>query len=125
MANGRKTGGRVAGTPNKLSADLRAMILNALSEAGGEQDLARQANENPSAFMTLLGKVLQDAQADSPAGAPAPPSNDIATEIGRTRLIGGESVSNSHRLCCRCHPPAGPTWTCKPANSPRPRLGPA
>ena len=58
MANGRKTGGRVAGTPNKLSADLRAMILNALSEAGGEQYLARQANENPSAFMTLLGKVL-------------------------------------------------------------------
>jgi hypothetical protein len=34
------------------------MILNALSEAGGEQYLARQANENPSAFMTLLGKVL-------------------------------------------------------------------
>ena len=31
---------------------------NALSEAGGEQYLARQANENPSAFMTLLGKVL-------------------------------------------------------------------
>ena len=58
MANGRKTGGRVAGTPNKLSADLRAMILNALSEAGGEHYLARQANENPSAFMTLLGKVL-------------------------------------------------------------------
>ena len=58
MANGRKTGGRVAGTPNKLSADLRAMILNALSEAGGEHYLARQASENPSAFMTLLGKVL-------------------------------------------------------------------
>ena len=58
MANGRKTGGRVAGTPNKLSADLRAMILNALSTAGGEQYLARQANENPGAFMTLLGKIL-------------------------------------------------------------------
>ena len=58
MANGRKTGGRVAGTPNKFSADLRAMILGALSEAGGEQYLARQAHENPGAFMTLLGKVL-------------------------------------------------------------------
>ena len=34
------------------------MILNALSDVGGEQYLARQANENPSAFMTLLGKVL-------------------------------------------------------------------
>ena len=58
MANGRKTGGRVAGTPNKFSANLRAMILNALSEAGGEEYLARQANENPAAFLTLLGKVL-------------------------------------------------------------------
>jgi hypothetical protein len=29
-----------------------------VAEAGGEQYLARQANENPSAFMTLLGKVL-------------------------------------------------------------------
>ena len=34
------------------------MILNALSDVGGEQYLARQANENPSSFMTLLGKVL-------------------------------------------------------------------
>jgi hypothetical protein len=58
MANGRKTGGRSAGTPNKFSADLRAMILAALDGAGGEAYLQHQAIENPNAFLTLLGKVL-------------------------------------------------------------------
>ena len=58
MANGRKTGGRSAGTPNKFSADLRAMILAALDGAGGEAYLQHQAIENPNAFLTLLGKVI-------------------------------------------------------------------
>lgn len=31
-----KTGGRQKGTPNKINADLKAMILGALDEAGGE-----------------------------------------------------------------------------------------
>jgi hypothetical protein len=34
------------------------MILGALDEAGGQEYLARQAEKNPAAFMTLLGKVL-------------------------------------------------------------------
>src|SRR3954452_6153251 len=55
---GERRGGRVAGTPNKFNADLRAMILGALDAAGGENYLARCATENPVAFMGLLGKVL-------------------------------------------------------------------
>ena len=59
MAAGRKTGGGSRrGRPNKLTADLKAMILGALDKAGGESYLLRQANENPTAFMTLLGKIL-------------------------------------------------------------------
>ena len=38
-----KTGGRQAGTPNKLSADVRAMVLAALDRAGGEDYLVQQA----------------------------------------------------------------------------------
>ena len=34
------------------------MILQALDDKGGPEYLARQADENPAAFMTLLGKVL-------------------------------------------------------------------
>lgn len=34
------------------------MIIGALQEVGGQRYLARQAIENPSSFMTLIGKVL-------------------------------------------------------------------
>lgn len=34
------------------------MILTALNNAGGEAYLQRQADENPTAFLTLVGKVL-------------------------------------------------------------------
>ena len=58
MANGRKTGGRQRGTPNKLNRDIREMIINALNTAGGEAYLVRQAEKAPAAFMALLGRVL-------------------------------------------------------------------
>jgi len=50
--------GRAKGVPNKITADLKAMILGALSDVGGQAYLARQAEENPGPFMTLIGKVL-------------------------------------------------------------------
>jgi hypothetical protein len=34
------------------------MILNALDAVGGQEWLIQQAEENPTAFMTLLGKIL-------------------------------------------------------------------
>jgi hypothetical protein len=58
MALGRKTGGRQPGSTNKVSGDLKHMILGALAGAGGEAYLQRQADENPGAFLTLIGKVL-------------------------------------------------------------------
>ena len=50
--------GRKAGVPNKTTALLKDMILQALDKKGGVNYLVRQADENPAAFMTLLGKVL-------------------------------------------------------------------
>lgn len=55
---GERRGGRKKGTPNKLSGDVKAMILAALDEAGGMDYLLQQARTNPNAFMTLVGKVL-------------------------------------------------------------------
>lgn len=55
---GEKTGGRQKGTPNKVSATLKDMILGALDGVGGQSYLQRQADENPTAFLTLIGKVL-------------------------------------------------------------------
>ena len=58
MAVGRKTGGRQPGSQNKLNADLKGMILGALSDVGGKDYLAKRAIDTPAAFMTLVGKVL-------------------------------------------------------------------
>lgn len=59
MAAGRKTGGGSRkGVPNKHTADIKAMIVGALSAKGGQQYLEEQADKNPVAFMGLIGKVL-------------------------------------------------------------------
>jgi len=61
-------GGRKAGTPNKLTAKVEAMILATLDEAGGKAYLLRQANENPTAFIRLLGKILAHQISGEPDG---------------------------------------------------------
>lgn len=58
MATGKKSGGRVAGTPNKLTKVLKDMILGALDDVGGQKYLMRQAKDNPVAFLALIGRVL-------------------------------------------------------------------
>lgn len=50
--------GRPKGSPNRVPKLLREMIISALDKAGGEDYLERQARDNPTAFMTLIGKVL-------------------------------------------------------------------
>ena len=51
-------GGSRKGSPNKLNGDVKAMILAALDKAGGADYLLSQSESNPTAFMTLVGKVL-------------------------------------------------------------------
>lgn len=58
--------GRPKGVPNKITGTLKEMILGALDNAGGVEYLTRQADENPGAFMTLLGKVLPMTIAGDP-----------------------------------------------------------
>ena len=53
-----KTGGRQKGTSNKVTSDVKAMVLEALTKAGGVAYLLTQAQSNPNAFLTLVGKVL-------------------------------------------------------------------
>ena len=42
-----KTGGRQSGTPNKITSDVKAMVLAALDRASGEDYLLAQAHDNP------------------------------------------------------------------------------
>jgi len=55
---GERFGGRQKGTPNKINAALKDMILTALHNKGGVAYLEAQADENPTAFLTLVRKVL-------------------------------------------------------------------
>ena len=50
--------GRKKGVPNRVTKELKEMILGALSDVGGQAYLARQAEENPNAYLALVGKVL-------------------------------------------------------------------
>ena len=58
MAKGKKTGGRTQGTPNRVTRELKDMVVAALDKAGGVDYLAAQAEKTPSAFLALLGRVL-------------------------------------------------------------------
>lgn len=62
-------GGSRKGIPNKKTAALKEMILTALESAGGVKYLTEQAKANPSAFLTLIGKVLP-LQVSGEGGAP-------------------------------------------------------
>lgn len=56
--NPPKSPGRPKGAANKITKALKEMILGALDEAGGQSYLVEQSSANPTAFMTLVGKVL-------------------------------------------------------------------
>jgi hypothetical protein len=58
MAKGVKTGGRQKGTPNKVTKEVKEMVLEALDEAGGVAYLKARALDTPGPFLSLLGKVL-------------------------------------------------------------------
>jgi hypothetical protein len=58
QSRGNAGKGRKKGVPNKVTGDVKAMVLTALKRAGGAQYLEEQAHKNPVAFMSLVGRVL-------------------------------------------------------------------
>jgi hypothetical protein len=51
MARGFKSGGRTKGVQNVITRELKEMIFAALENVGGQDYLAAQAKENPTAFL--------------------------------------------------------------------------
>lgn len=62
----KKIGGRGKGVENRTQADVKKMILAALDGAGGVDYLIEQSQKNPTAFMSLLGRVLPLTVAGDP-----------------------------------------------------------
>jgi hypothetical protein len=74
-------GGRPKGARNKLTGEMREMIRQALDQAGGLRYLVRQANENPRAFLALVGKLISpEVQADVTSGG-----ETLAEALSRAR----------------------------------------
>ena len=81
-----KTGGRRKGTPNKLNADVKAMILAALAAKGGQKYLEKQADENPTAFLTLVGKIIP-LQVTGKDGGPVEHRMDVPAKETREEWL--------------------------------------
>lgn len=58
IGEGRRGPGRPPGSVNKITRELREMILGALDAVGGQEYLVKCAQANPAAFLTLIGKIL-------------------------------------------------------------------
>jgi len=55
---GKGNPGKPKGAVNKVTKELRLMVLEALDNAGGVEYLTRRAEDSPAAFLSLIGKVL-------------------------------------------------------------------
>ena len=91
---GRKVGGRQKGTPNKMSATLKEMILGALDQVGGESYLVDQSKRNPTAFIALLGRLLPS---EIKASLASPPQSFVKIDLEPFRCApdGLESTSSN------------------------------
>jgi hypothetical protein len=50
--------GRPKGVQNKITRDVKEMVLAALENAGGVDYLTKQAHKVPKAFLALVGKII-------------------------------------------------------------------
>lgn len=58
MPKGRKTGGRVKGTPNKSTASVKAALVEAFDRMGGVKSLIAWGRSEPTEFYKLWAKML-------------------------------------------------------------------
>lgn len=74
--------GRQKGVPNKVTGEVKQMILDALAGAGGVAYLQERAEDpkTASAFLTLVGKVL-------PLQIAGDPSNPLVHQIQKIERV--------------------------------------
>ena len=74
--------GRKKGTPNRVTGEVKQMILDALDGAGGVDYLQARAKDpkTASAFLTLVGKVL-------PLQVTGDPNNPLVHQIQKIERV--------------------------------------
>jgi hypothetical protein len=58
MAHGRKTGGRQAGTPNKVTTAFKDAVRIVYEDIGGHEAFAAWARENPGDFYRIASRLI-------------------------------------------------------------------
>ncbi|MCY1394487.1 hypothetical protein D3C76_497980 [compost metagenome] len=58
MATGRKTGGRLKGTPNKATKEVKEALTEAFDKLGGVAALVRWGKDEPGEFYKLWARML-------------------------------------------------------------------
>ncbi len=71
MAKGVKTGGRKAGTPNKISLSVKESVLKTFVAIGGDKTMAQWAKENQTEFYKIFSKLLP-TEVSGPDGGDIP-----------------------------------------------------
>lgn len=67
LPRGKPGPGRPKGSANKVTSDVRKMVLAALDGVGGQKYLEDQAVKNPVAFLSLLGRLIPTKIIGDPA----------------------------------------------------------
>lgn len=81
--------GRRKGVQNKVTRDVKEMIVQALNNAGGVAYLTTQARANPKAFLALIGRVLP-LQVTGQGGDPLVPT--VIQIVAPNATDGGSSA---------------------------------
>ena len=58
MAIGIKTGGRQAGTPNKISTTVKQNVIDVFGQIGGPEEMAKWARSHRGEFYRLYARLL-------------------------------------------------------------------
>lgn len=60
MAKGKKSGGRKAGTPNKLTSTFKQLVMTTLDDLQSDRraNLKAWAKENPTEFYKIASKLI-------------------------------------------------------------------
>jgi hypothetical protein len=86
-----KTGGRKAGTPNRVTASIKGAFVEAFDRVGGVAALVKWGREHPSEFYSLMGRLI-----------PREPMPVVP--VGPVRLLSGEErAQRVYELLQRAH----------------------
>jgi len=58
MAHGYKSGGRQAGTPNKVTAAFKDAVRFVYDDIGGNAEFSRWAKQNPTEFYKIAARLI-------------------------------------------------------------------